>query len=95
MGGCVYIMASKRYGAIYVGASGQLARRVFEHKNGIVPGFTKRYGLHLLVWYECFEHIGAAVQRERAIKHWPRRWKTALVDRMNPEWEDLYPTLGI
>jgi putative endonuclease len=91
MGGFVYIMASKRYGTIYVGVTSNLARRIWEHKTGVVPGFTRRYHVHDLVNYEHYDRIEAAIQREHNIRHWPRRWKTALVGGMNPDWVDLYP----
>jgi putative endonuclease len=93
MGGFVYIMANKRYGTIYTGVTADLPKRVWEHKNGVVPGFTKRYKLRDLVWFERHETIQAAIQREHNMKHWRREWKTTLVDAMNPEWADLYPSL--
>jgi putative endonuclease len=93
MGGFVYIMATKRYGTIYVGVTADLPRRVWEHKNNVVPGFTKTYRVHDLVYYEPYDRIIDAIQREHNLKHWPRRWKTALVDGMNPDWDDLCPTL--
>lgn len=79
--------------AIYVGVTADLPKRVWEHKHEVVPGFTSRYHLHRLVWYEPHETIQAAIQREHNMKHWKREWKTALVDAMNPAWSDLYPTL--
>jgi putative endonuclease len=93
MGGFVYIMANKRYGTIYTGVTSDLARRAWEHKNEVVAGFTKRYHVHNLVWYEAHDRIDTAIQREHNMKHWKREWKTALVDAMNPEWDDLYETL--
>ena len=93
MGGFVYIMANFRYGAIYTGLTSDLPKRVWEHKNEVVPGFTKRYHIHDLVWYEVHETIESAIQREHNMKHWKGEWKTVLVDAMNPEWDDLYPTL--
>jgi putative endonuclease len=93
MGGYVYMMASKRHGTIYVGVTADLPRRAWEHKEGIVPGFTRRYHIHNLVWFELHDTIESAIQREHNIKHWPRRWKTKLVDDMNPDWDDLYPTI--
>jgi putative endonuclease len=86
-------MANKRYGTIYVGVTSHLERRIWEHRSHIIPGFTSTYGLTLLVWYEVHDRIESAIQREHNIKHRPRRWKTALVDDVNPEWDDLYPTL--
>ena len=91
---CVYLLASKRYGTIYVGVTSDLARRIWEHKNDMLPGFTRRYKLHDLVWFEVHDRIEAAIQREHNMKHWPRKWKTALVDAVNPAWDDLYPTLA-
>ncbi len=93
MTGYVYIMANKRYGTIYVGVTSDLAARVWTHKNDINPGFTKRYQLHNLVYYEAGDSIEGAIQREHTLKHWPRRWKIALIDTMNPNWDDLYTTL--
>jgi putative endonuclease len=93
MAGYVYIMANKRYGTIYVGVTSDLSRRAWEHREGILPGFTRRYKLHELVYYETHDTITGAIQREHNLKHWPRRWKTALVDGMNPDWDDLYSTL--
>ena len=94
MGGWVYMMANKRYGTIYLGVSANVTRRAEEHRTGAVPSFTKQYGLNRLVWYEWHDHLASANQRERTMKHWPRRWKTALIDDMNPEWVDLYPTIS-
>ena len=89
----VYIMTNFRYGTIYTGVTSDLPKRVWEHKTEVVPGFTKRYHLHTLVWYEVHETMQGAIPREHNMKHWKREWKTALVDAMNPEWDDLYPTL--
>ena len=89
----VYIMSNKRYGTIYVGVTSDLVRRAWEHREGVLPGFTSRYGLKSLVWYEEHPLIIDAIQREHNLKHWPRRWKTTLVDEMNPNWDDLFPTL--
>jgi putative endonuclease len=89
----VYIMSNKRYGTIYVGVTNDVVRRAWEHREGVLPGFTRRYGLKLLVWYEEHASVIDAIQREHNMKHWPRRWKTKLVDEMNPEWDDLFPTL--
>jgi putative endonuclease len=93
MGGYVYMMASKRYGTIYVGVTSDLPRRVWQHKENHLPGFTKRYKVHDLVWFEWHDRIEGAIQREHNLKHWPRRWKTALVDSVNPDWADLTATL--
>ena len=93
MGGFVYIMANRRYGTIYTGVTSDLPKRVWENKHNVVLGFTRRYGLHDLVWFERHDTIAGAMQREHNMKHWRREWKTALVDGMNPEWVDLYPSL--
>jgi putative endonuclease len=94
MGGWVYFMANKRNGTIYTGVTSDLARRAWEHKNGLIPGFTRRYKLHELVYHEWHERIEWAIQREHNIKHWKRAWKTALIDSLNPDWDDLYPNLS-
>ena len=80
-------------GTLYVGVTNNLGIRVWQHREGIVDGFTKRYGLKRLVWYEVHESIIAAIQREKNIKHWPRAWKVRLILAMNPNWDDLYETL--
>jgi putative endonuclease len=90
----VYIMASRKNGTLYTGMTSDLARRAFEHREGALGGFTKRYGVHRLVWYESFELITAAMQRERAIKHYPRQWKINLIEADNPDWLDLYNRLN-
>ena len=90
----VYILASKPGGTLYVGVTNNLVRRVYEHREGLADGFTKRYGLKRLVYYERFEDIRDAIQREKTMKHWPRAWKVRLVHGMNPEWDDLYETLN-
>jgi putative endonuclease len=85
-----YIRASRRGGTLYVGVTNDLIRRVFEHREGLVPGFTKRYGIKMLVYYERHDTAAAAIQREKNIKHWPREWKIDLILSMNPDWRDLY-----
>jgi putative endonuclease len=90
----VYIMASRKNGTLYTGMTSDLARRAFEHREGALDGFTKRYGVRRLVWYESFELITAAMQRERAIKHYPRQWKINLIEAENPDWLDLYNRLN-
>jgi putative endonuclease len=90
----VYIMASRRLGTIYIGATGCLNRRIWEHQQGVVPGFTKKYGLKRLVWYEPHEDMATAFQRERSLKRWPRQWKINLIERENPDWDDLYASLA-
>lgn len=89
----VYIMADKKRGTLYIGVTSRLPTRVNEHRDGAVPGFTKRYGLKRLVWYESFELMTNAIQREKSLKRWPRQWKINLIERDNPNWEDLDPGL--
>ena len=91
---CVYIMASRRNGTLYTGATSDLARRVWEHKNDFVDGFTKRYGVHTLVWYEVHETMESALTREKHLKEWRRAWKIELIEGDNPTWRDLYEDLG-
>ena len=90
----VYILASRRNGTLYVGVTSDLVKRIWEHKNNVVEGFTRRYGVHRLVWYEIHETISAAIAREKAIKEWRRRWKLELIEEMNPDWRDLYMDIG-
>ena len=85
----VYILASRRNGTLYIGMPHDLARRVWEHKSGAVPGFTRKYGVKMLVWYEVHESRESAFQRERQIKKWNRAWKLELIERTNPGWRDL------
>jgi len=92
-GGCVYFMTNRRDGILYVGVTSNLARRAYEHREGLLPGFSKQYGLTLLVYGEHFDDIRYAIQREKTIKHWPRAWKVRLIHTQNPEWADLYDTL--
>jgi putative endonuclease len=90
---CVYILASRRNGTLYVGVTSDLIKRVWEHKSDAVDGFTKRYGVHDLVWYEVHENMMSAIAREKAIKEWKRAWKLELIEKPNPEWRDLYENL--
>lgn len=90
----VYIMASRRNGTLYTGMTTDLARRAYEHRERAREGFTKRYGVTRLVWYQSFELITAAIHRERTIKGYPRAWKLNLIEAENPEWEDLYERLN-
>ncbi|BCJ91336.1 endonuclease [Terrihabitans soli] len=89
----VYILASKRLGTLYVGATNNLARRVYEHREGLVPGFTKAYDVKLLVYAEEFASIADAREAEARIKKWRRAWKIELIERSNANWDDLYPSL--
>jgi putative endonuclease len=86
----VYILASKPYGTLYTGVSSNLLGRTWQHKNDLVESFTKRYRVHRLVWYEQTESIESAINREKEIKKWRRRWKLDLIEKMNPDWKDLY-----
>ena len=88
--GYVYIMASGRNGTLYVGATSDLAKRAWEHRNGVIEGFTKKYSCKLLVWYQPFESLEAARLREKQMKEWKRVWKVREIETMNPNWEDLY-----
>jgi putative endonuclease len=89
----VYILASRRNGTLYVGVTNDLIRRVYEHREGLVPGFTSRYGVKLLVYFELHHEIGEAILREKRIKRWQRRWKLELIEASNPKWHDLWPEL--
>jgi putative endonuclease len=90
---CVYILAGRRNGTLYVGVTSDLAGRVSEHKENVVEGFTRRYGVQTLVWYEPHDSMDSAIKREKAIKEWKRRWKLALIEEDNPTWRDLYEDL--
>ncbi len=92
-GGFVYFMTNRPNGILYVGVTDNLPRRAFEHREGLVKGFTKSYRLKCLVYYEPFDDIRDAIQREKTIKHWPRAWKVRLIHGMNPQWQDLYDNL--
>ncbi len=85
----VYILASRKNGTLYIGVTSNLYKRVYEHKQDLVDGFTKRYNVHNLVWYEVHQDIREAITREKQIKKWVRRWKLQLIEKTNPEWEDL------
>jgi len=87
---CVYMLASKPNGTLYVGVTSNLPQRVWQHKNDLVEGFTRRYGVHTLVWYEVHENMESAIRREKTIKEWKRQWKRELIEATNPEWLDLY-----
>jgi putative endonuclease len=90
---CVYMLASQRNGTLYIGVTSDLVRRVWEHKQDFVEGFTRKYGVHVLVWYEQHEDMHTAIAREKALKEWKRAWKLELIEKMNPEWKDLYEGL--
>ena len=90
----VYIMASDRNGTIYIGVTNDLTRRVYEHREGQIGGFTKRYRVNRLVHYESYESVASAIQREKSLKRWPRKWKLELIEKDNPQWRDLYEELN-
>jgi putative endonuclease len=90
---CVYILASARNGTLYVGVTSDLIKRVFEHRNDFVEGFTKKYKVHRLVYYEVFGDMTAAITREKQIKKWNRKWKQELIERDNPYWNDLFDSV--
>jgi putative endonuclease len=92
-GGWVYIMTNRPNGTLYVGVTSDLARRAWEHRQGTIPGFTRRYRLKRLVYAEYHENIRNAIQRESTIKHWPRAWRANLILGQNPDWSDLYDQL--
>ncbi|MCW8397311.1 GIY-YIG nuclease family protein [Legionella sp. PATHC038] len=86
----VYIMASKRNGTLYAGSTSDLIKRVWEHKNSLIPGFTAKYNVHILVYYEVHETYIEAARREKRFKNWPRQWKLNLIENLNTEWHHLY-----
>jgi len=86
----VYIICNKQNGTLYTGVTSDLIKRVYEHKNNLLDGFTKKYKIHRLVWYEMHETAEAAITREKQIKKWNRKWKLELIEKDNPEWNDLY-----
>lgn len=90
---CVYLLASKQNGTLYAGVTSNLIKRVWEHKLHIVAGFTKKYGVDRLVWYEIHETMVSAILREKAIKNWKRSWKINVIEAFNPEWRDFYDDL--
>lgn len=86
----VYILASQKNGTLYIGVTKNLQRRIYEHKNNIIEGFTSKYNIHTLVHYEIYDDYWIAAERERKLKNWKRAWKIALIEETNPEWKDLY-----
>ncbi len=86
----VYILASKKNGTLYIGVTSDLIKRVWEHKNNMVEGFTKQYNVHILAWYELHERMDTAILREKRLKDWKRSWKLRLIEGTNPDWKDLY-----
>ena len=95
MGAYVYILASKKNGTLYVGVTSNLLKRIYEHKSKVVDGFTTWYAVDRLVFYEGHATMPSAIQREKNIKHWSRKWKTDLIEKFNPDWNDLYDQLGV
>ena len=87
---CVYILCSKRNGTLYTGITSDLVKRIYEHKQGLIEGFTKDYSVHNLVWYEIHDSAESAITREKQIKKWKRAWKLELIESENPKWIDLY-----
>ena len=90
---CVYILASQPRGTLYIGVTSSLPARIWQHRNDQADGFTRRYGVHTLVWYEVHEQMESAILREKALKAWKRLWKIQLVEDANPAWRDLYPDI--
>ncbi len=90
---CVYILASKRNGTLYIGVTSDLAGRVWQHRTDEIPGFTRQYGVHVLVYFEFFTAMEDAIRREKRMKGWRRAWKIALIEQFNHDWHDLYPSL--
>ena len=91
---CVYILASKRNGVLYVGVTSDISNRVNLHKQDLIEGFTKKYGVHLLVYYEMHDTMPEAIRREKQLKKWNRAWKVRLIEQLNPEWRDLWEESG-
>jgi putative endonuclease len=89
----VYILASERNGTIYIGVTSDLVKRIWEHKSDFVEGFTKQHQVHDLVWYEIHENMEGAIIHEKQLKEWKRQWKIELIEKLNPYWNDLYPTI--
>jgi len=90
---CVYILASKRNGTLYIGVTSNLVQRIWQHKQGLVEGFTNKYGVHTLVYYEQHETMQSAILREKQMKKWNREWKINLIEKMNPGWQDLWDSI--
>ena len=89
----VYLLASRKHGTLYLGMTNNLIRRVHEHRTKSVPGFTSRYNIHHLVWYECYDDPENAIAREKEVKKWRREWKVRLIEKENLDWADLYPSI--
>ncbi len=91
---CVYILASQRNGTLYIGVTSDLVKRVWEHQHNLVEGFTQRYGVHTLVYFEPHDTMEEAIRREKQLKKWNRAWKIVLIEQHNPQWEDLWSTIA-
>ncbi len=89
----VYILASQRNGTLYIGVTSHLVQRIWQHKNDLVEGFTEKYGVHGLVHFELLDDMPSAITREKQLKKWNRAWKLALIEKQNPTWQDLWPTI--
>jgi len=89
----VYILANKRNGTLYIGVTSDLVKRIWQHRNNVVKGFTKRYSVHQLVYYELHQTMESAITKEKMLKNWKRVWKLQLIERSNPNWRDLYTTI--
>ncbi|MGC3980032.1 MAG: GIY-YIG nuclease family protein [Steroidobacteraceae bacterium] len=89
----VYILASQRNGTLYIGVTSNLLQRIWQHKNNLVDGFTQKYRVHLLVFFELHADMHGALAREKQLKHWNRKWKLRLIEEFNPDWKDLYQSL--
>ena len=89
----VYILASQRNGTLYIGVTSHLVQRIWQHKNDLVPGFTEKFGVHDLVYFELMDDMASAITREKQLKKWNRTWKLALIEKQNPTWQDLWPTI--
>ena len=89
----VYILASERNGTLYIGVTSNLVQRIWQHKNDLVEGFTEKYGVHSLVYFELLDDMPNAITREKQMKKWNRAWKLSLIEKQNPTWQDLWPTI--
>ena len=90
---CVYMLASQRHGTLYIGVTSNIVQRMYQHREGLADGFTKQYGVKMLVWYELHATMDSAISKEKAMKEWKRAWKIARIETMNPTWQDLYESL--
>jgi putative endonuclease len=90
----VYLLASKKYGTLYIGVTNDIVRRIYEHKSKVVAGFSKRYSVDRLVWFETYDDPVTAITREKELKKWRREWKIRLIEKQNPQWIDLYPQIA-